>query len=217
MADTLAQHKPFIADGGHGGGIIDAAGSGDPGGGHPHGASRRAYRTGMWFSMLGICMFFLAFTSSYIVRSGLSDDWVPVAIPSLMWWTTLLLIASSLTMEKTRRALSSGHRAELNQWLGATLLLGFGFLVGQVAVWRELASRGVFLTTNPSSSFFYLLTASHGIHLLGGVLALLYIAREAWLYRLGPAKRTLVEVTAMYWHFMDGLWVYILMLLWLWR
>jgi len=77
--------------------------------------------------------------------------------------------------------------------------------------WRELASRGVYLATNPSSSFFYLLTGAHGLHLLGGIVALFYVALRA--RQLAPAKRVVVEVTAVYWHFMDALWIYIVLLL----
>jgi cytochrome c oxidase subunit 3 len=168
----------------------------------------------MFLALLGITMLFMAFTSAYVVRSGLGDDWQPVELPLLLWWNAAVLLASSLTIELTRSALNKGLRAQCNRWLGLTAALGMAFLVGQVAAWRQLASHGIYLATNPSSSFFYLLTGAHALHLFGGLLALLYIVWEAWRYRLGPAKRTLVEVTAMYWHFMDGLWIYILLLLW---
>jgi cytochrome c oxidase subunit 3 len=128
-----------------------------------------------------------------------------------------ILLLSSVTIELTRRALNQGLRSQCNAWLAFTAVLGAGFLAGQLAAWKQLASHGIYLATNPSSSFFYLLTGTHAIHLFGGLLALLYIVWEAWRYRLGPAKRTLVEVTAIYWHFMDGLWIYILVLLWYWR
>ncbi|MBI4460115.1 MAG: heme-copper oxidase subunit III [Acidobacteria bacterium] len=208
--------KPQAGVGGPGGGFGDGD-FGDHGGGLPPGASRRAYRTGMWLALLAISMVFIGFTSAYIVRSGLSDDWQPTEIPSLLWWNALVLILSSFTIERTRQGLNTGRRDECNRWLAITTVLGITFLVGQALAWRQLASHGVYVTTNPSSSFFYLLTATHGLHLLGGVAALLYIGWEAWHYRLGPAKRTLVEVTAIYWHFMDGLWIYILLLLSLWR
>jgi cytochrome c oxidase subunit 3 len=87
------------------------------------------------------------------------------------------------------------------------------FVGSQLAAWRELASRGVYLASNPSSSFFYLLTAAHGVHLLGGIIALLYLVARAGRISLEPQKATAVDVTAIYWHFMDGLWLYILLLL----
>jgi cytochrome c oxidase subunit 3 len=217
MAGTVAKQQPHVGMGGGGGGIRDGYGDYGRGGGLPPGAARRAYRTGMWLALLAISMLFVAFTSAYIVRSGLGDDWQPIALPPLVWWNTALLILSSLTLEQTRHALNNGMREACNRWLAATVLLGTGFVAGQILVWRQLVDLGIYVATNPSSSFFYLLTGAHGVHLLGGLAALFYIAVEAWRYRLGPAKRTLVEVTTIYWHFMDGLWVYILLLIWLWR
>lgn len=216
MAGTVAGREAQVPVGG---GRFPDDGFGDfgQGGGLPPGTARRVYRTGMWLALLAISMLFIAFTSAYIVRGGLGDDWASLGLPSLLWWNTAVLLVSSLTMEQTRKALNNGMRAACNRWLSATTVLGTLFLVGQVLVWRQLASHGIYMATNPSSSFFYLLTGAHGVHLLGGLLALFYIALEAWRYRLGPAKRTLVEVTAIYWHFMDGLWIYILMLLWWWR
>ena len=218
MSEAILRGKPQAGSGG-GGGNFREEDFGDSGrwGDLPPGTARRAYRTGMGLALLAISMFFLAFTSALVVRSGLSDDWQPMELPALLWGNVGVLLLSSLTMERTRKALSQGLREACNRWLTATTVLGIAFLAGQLVVWRQLVSHGIYIATNPSSSFFYLLTGTHGLHLLGGVLALLYIAWEAWHYRLGPAKRTLVEVTAIYWHFLDGLWIYILLLLWFWR
>jgi cytochrome c oxidase subunit 3 len=79
-----------------------------------------------------------------------------------------------------------------------------------------LQAAGIFVATNPSSSFFYLLTATHGVHLVGGVIALLYVDLQAVRLRLGPGKRTAVDVCALFWHFLDGLWVYLLILFLVW-
>lgn len=217
MADTAARNEPQIYIGGGGGGVRERDFGDYGGGGLPPGTTRRVYRTGMWMALVAISMLFVAFTSAYVVRSGLGDDWQPLALPPLVWWNTLALLLSSYTMEQTRRTLTQGQRVACNRWILATAVLGTLFVAGQLLVWRELVSRGIYVVTNPSSSFFYLLTGAHGLHVLGGLIALFYVALEAWRYRLGPAKRTLVEVTALYWHFMDGLWVYLLLLLWLWR
>ncbi|MGH9659100.1 MAG: cytochrome c oxidase subunit 3 [Bryobacteraceae bacterium] len=218
MAETVLGRTPQVAGGGGSGGFTDGGfGDSGRGGGPAPGTVRRTYRTGMVLALFGISMLFIAFTSAYVVRSGLGNDWQPIELPFLLWWNAGVLLASSLTIELTRSALNQGLRAQCNRWLGITAALGLAFLVGQLAAWRQLAGHGIFLATNPSSSFFYLLTGTHAVHLFGGLLALLYIVWEAWRYRLGPAKRTLVEVTAMYWHFMDGLWIYILLLLWYWR
>lgn len=173
-------------------------------------------------------MLFMAFSSAYIVRQGLSDDWQHMALPSLVWWNSLVLVASSVTLELARRKAGSlpgaapqagGARVQIfprprsmRSWLLATLSLGTLFLLGQVVVWRQLALQGIYMATNPSSSFFYLLTAAHGLHLLGGVAGLAWATAATWR-RLTPAGRTGVGVAAVYWHFMDALWVYVLVLL----
>jgi cytochrome c oxidase subunit 3 len=176
----------------------------------------RTYQLGMWFALGGIVMFFAAFTSALVVRKGMSLDWVSIAIPRVLWLNTFLLISSSVTLEFSRRSLAAGAAAGFFRWLSATGGLGLGFLGGQLVAWRELASRGVYLATNPSSSFFYVLTAAHGVHLLGGVIALTYVVFRAGRIASGRARRTPVDVTAIYWHFMDALWIYIFLLFMSW-
>lgn len=213
MAEILTERQPVFATGG---GDLppelteDRGGGGD---GLPPGTRRRVAHTGMWLALIAISMLFISLTSALVVRSGLGDDWQALSLPPLLWWNTLLLLASSVTLDATRRALLGGRRQACNKWLLATVILGTAFLAGQYQVWRDLAAAGVYVSTNPSSSFFYLLTATHAVHLAGGLAALAYLSIEALRFRLGPAKRTVVEVTAIYWHFMDALWIYILGLL----
>jgi cytochrome c oxidase subunit 3 len=150
-------------------------------------------------------MFFAALTSAFIVRRGHSNDWISTRIPQVLWLNTAVLLASSAVLEFARRALKAGKRETFNRlWIGGSAL-GVVFLAGQYAAWRELSAQGIYLATNPSSSFFYVLTAAHAIHLIGGVVALLYVSIQALRLRLGPGKRTAIDVTAMYWHFLDGL------------
>jgi cytochrome c oxidase subunit III len=183
-------------------------------------------------------MLFVAFTSAYIVRQGLAswdlrtntyiNDWVAVRLPTALFVIhTILLLISSLTMEFARR--QAVRRAALAPvealpgiaadderslpWLPLTAVLGLGFLAGQVLAWRTLESRGFFLSTSPSSSFVYLLTGMHAIHLAGGVIALLYAAGTAYMNRSAEARRVVIDVTAWYWHFMALLWLYIFALL----
>lgn len=186
------------------------------GGGHEYRVPVRTYRLGMWFALTGIVMLFAAFTSALVVRKGMSLDWVSVAVPRVLWLNTGVLLASSVTLELSRRALARGVAGRFTGWLYATLVLGLAFIGGQLVAWRELASRGVYLATNPSSSFFYVLTAAHGVHLLGGVIGLGYVVFRAGNIARGIARRTPVEVTAIYWHFMDALWIYIFFLLMRW-
>jgi len=217
---TLTPTKPEqvagIGDAGQGGGSFPASHFGGGGGWGEFRVPERTYRLGMWFALTGIVMLFAAFTSALVVRKGMSFDWVPVRMPQVLWVNTFVLMGSSLTLELSRRSLRRGAAKEFIRWLSATLVLGLGFLAGQLVAWRELASRGVYLASNPGSSFFYVLTAAHGIHLLGGVVALGYVVLRARRIAFGEARRTPVEVTAIYWHFMDALWVYLFFVLLNW-
>ncbi len=191
----------------------DGAGGGDwrrePG---AFGRERRMYLTGVSVALAAILMFFMALASSYIVRKGTGTDWQPIEMPRILWLNTAVLVASSITVEVARRKLAHASVTEFRNWWAITTALGMLFLGGQIVAWRVLADQGLFLATNPSSSFFYLLTASHGAHLLIGLFALLYVAirtgQSAWRRRAIAA-----EGVAIYWHFLDGLWVFLLLLL----
>ena len=173
----------------------------------------RTYRTGMWLALVGIVMFFAAFTSALVVRQGLGGNWGSTPVPRLLWLNTLALLASSATLEFSKRDLARRAARGFTLWLYATAGLGVIFLAGQFAAWRELADRGVYLASNASASFFYLLTAAHAIHLAGGVAALGYLLARARAIAAGEQRRAALDATAIYWHFMDGLWIYLLILL----
>ncbi|HUZ45003.1 MAG TPA: cytochrome c oxidase subunit 3 [Terriglobia bacterium] len=172
-----------------------------------------AYRIAIWIALASISMLFLALTSAMVVRAEISGDWVHTAIPPILYFNTLVLISSSLTLELSRKALRRAAGNKFARWLYLTIALGILFLAGQFVAWRELAARGIYINTNPGSSFFYLLTAAHAVHLLGGILALLYLVFRRRQIIAVPRKRIAVDVTAIYWHFMDGLWIYLLILL----
>lgn len=180
------------------------------------------YRIGMWVGLASVLMLFIALTSAYIVRgvpalNGGQDDWVELDMPRVLWLNTVVLLLSSLSIELARRALGRNRYATFKSWISLTTVLGVAFLVGQLLAWEQLASQGVYINTHPHSSFFYLLTSLHGLHLLGGVIALLYVTVAAYRMRIGFKRRTAVNVTAIYWHFMDGLWIYLFGLLFFFR
>ena len=199
-----------------GGGQPPGSGSGGSDGPGGRGSSRRASMTGLMVLLAAVVRFFAALTSAFIVRRGLSNDWISTRMPRVLWLNTAALLASSAVLELARRALKAGRRENFNRLWIAGSALGVLFLAGQYAAWLDLRAQGIYLATNPSSSFFYLLTAAHALHLIGGVVALLYVSVQALRLRLGPGKRTAIDVTAMYWHFLDGLWVYLLVLFLVW-
>jgi len=207
--------------GGGGGGPTPPPGGGDDGDGDD-GKRRRPgrtpspnrYYTGIALGIVSILMFFMALASAFLVRRGTSGDWIPVHFPAVLWLNTLALIASSFTLERARRALSRLDLSGFRKLWAVTTGLGALFLIGQLVAWRQLVAQGVFMASNPASSFFYIFTAAHGVHLLGGVGALLYVlARKFDNTRI--ALPTAAEIASYYWHFMDGLWVFLLALLYL--
>jgi cytochrome c oxidase subunit 3 len=193
-------------------------GDGDGGGGDSAGATRvpqRAYITGMFIALAGILMFFMAFVSAYIVRKDMPNSaWIPLQVPRILWLNTLVLIASSLTLARAHNRFTAKDEEGFRHWWATTTFLGILFVAGQIIAWRQLAAQGIFLASNPSSSFFYVFTGAHGLHLLGGILALLYVQFRA---TRKVARGTAIEVVSMYWHFMDGLWVFLFLLLYLGR
>jgi len=186
------------------------------GDGDSRGASRRASITGLLVLLAASVMLFAAFTSAFFVRRGLSNDWVDTPLPPILWINTGVLVTSSIALELARAALRGGRRVAFNRyWTGATTL-GALFLGGQYLAWRQLNDAGIYLATNPSSSFFFVLTCAHAVHLLGGISALGYIDVQALLLRLGPGKRTAVDISAYFWHFLDAIWIFLMALFFFW-
>ena len=175
------------------------------------------YKLATWIGMGGIVMFFAALTSAMVVRQGLTGDWQPFSLPPVLYASTLVLLLSSFAVAKARRAVHRGDSVALRRWVNISAVLGAAFLAGQVVGWQALAGQGIYLASNPASSFYYLLTAGHGAHLVGGIAALGYIWTRSRSRRPWPTRAAAVEAMALYWHFMDVLWIYILGLLLFWR
>jgi cytochrome c oxidase subunit III len=196
-------------------------GPGHPAGGDPGGAgpsegnavpSVSPARIGVWLLVAGITILFAAFTSTYLVRRN-AGEWPAVFLPPVLWLTTAILLISSVTIEAARRAAGRGIRAPLRQWLWVTTALGLVFLGGQLVAWRQLAASGVFMATNPHSAFFYLLTGAHGLHLVGGIGALIFALAKAPGASTRIEAMDVVDPVATYWHFLDGLWLYLFLIL----
>lgn len=176
------------------------------------------YRIGMWVAIAGVGMLFTSLSSAYIVRSGSSNDWVPLGMPRALILSTGLIVLSSVTLEFHRRK----QKVESSKSLALliTVVLGVAFLGTQLFAWRQLVRQGIYLVSNPHSSFFYLLSVTHALHLLGGLIGLLFLLLRS-RPQLEPAQiarsRAATDAVSIYWHFMDALWIYLLFLLFLWR
>ena len=150
-------------------------------------------------------MMFAAFTSALIVRKGSSLDWQTFTLPSILYFNTLLLLASSVTLEVARRRVATFMGGVKNQ-VGEprtlalhTLFLGLLFVAGQYVAWSQLAAEGLYLATNPSSSFFYVLTAMHALHVLGGLGGLIYVIRKLSKSVCGEVSSLRPRVTGISW------------------
>jgi cytochrome c oxidase subunit III len=181
------------------------------------------YKIAVWIVLVGVVMLFVALSSAYLWRKtkGLTDseyyDWTNLWLPPVLWVNTGVILLSGVTLEAARRFLKRGRYIVFNRLMSVTVLLGVVFLVGQVIAWRQLAGQGIYLRSNPHSSFFYMLTCLHGLHLLGGLVALAYVTVRGWRFEFGSRQQATVYATSIYWHFMDGLWVYLFILLFFWR
>jgi cytochrome c oxidase subunit III len=172
------------------------------------------YSTGIAIGIISILMFFMALASAFIILRRGSDVWGALRLPRILWLNTVILLVSSFTLELARRRLASAEITAFRRLWIATTCLGLLFVAGQLYAWRQLVSAGVYIASNQASSFFYVFTAAHAVHLLGGIAALLYISFRNFEKSKVPLA-TAAEVASFYWHFMDGLWVFLLALLYL--
>jgi cytochrome c oxidase subunit III len=178
------------------------------------------YRLGVLVGLASVVMLFTSLTSAYIVRAAVTNDWTPLPIPRTIWISTAIILISSASIELARRAIRQQSSNNYQRWLAVTGVLGLGFLISQLFAWRQLARQGVYIASNPYSSFFYLLTAAHGVHLAGGLFALMFLLvrhRKQQRVFSGRKQIALADSVSLYWHFMDALWIYLFVLLFVWR
>jgi cytochrome c oxidase subunit III len=182
--------------------------------------------TGIWVALAAITMTFAAFTSALIVRQGSAQDWRQFTLPPVLYLNTLVIIASGGTLEIARRQIAAFMSRTQNQspvedeaqaanpalWLYVTLFLGLVFVAGQTFAWMQLRSQGFGIATNVSYSFFYVLTVAHALHVLGGLGGLVRVIAKLHSPVL---RRSTLDATSRYWHFMGALWLYLLLLLWM--
>ncbi len=218
QVDVVEEPKPHDGNG-SGGGFRGLAPEGgdlqsvkDP--------SSEPARTGIWVGLAAIAMMFAALTSALYVREGASTDWQHIVLPPILFFNTLALTASSVALEIARRRVSAfmrgraANRSAASFWLNTTMLLGLVFVVGQYMAWLKLRSLGLYLPTNPNSSFFYVFTGVHVVHVVGGLGGLTRVMAK--FRGMGtPLRKSTMDATSYYWHFMGLLWIYLLGVLWI--
>lgn len=218
MPATLTKtDEPIVGAGGGSGGFDDLPGYGG-GGNRPPEPERlpppEGYRIGVWLVLASVTMLFAALVSAYIVNRAQS---MPIIMPKVLWLSTAVILVSSATFEIARRALKRRVENKFKLWIGVTTALGLGFLALQLLAWSELNAAGFYINKNLHSGYSYLFTGLHGVHLIGGLAALAFVTlrkAEKWT---AVRRRVAVDVTALYWHFLDGLWVVLFVLLFFWN
>ena len=181
----------------------------------PLGAARVALR----FVLAIVGVLFFLFIITFLSRSQYPDfqalagqPWQPLSDPSRLWFNTGILALASLAMELALRAVRSGRTNRAVYSISAAVFLTLGFLLAQYSLWQHLLNLGFYVQTNPANSYFYLLTAVHGLHLVGGMLVLAHVVLKG----LKGGSETLagpLGLCAVYWHFLFGIWLLLFALL----
>jgi cytochrome c oxidase subunit 3 len=174
---------------------------------HPH-------KFTLWVGIGSIIMMFAGFTSAYIVKRE-QPGWTMFTMPLVFWYSTAVLLVSSLTMQMTLKAFKDRERNKYKNLLGVTTMLGLLFVVLQFIGYRQLQKAGVKVEGSGAGVFFIIIFGLHALHVLGGIVGLLVLFFKSFSSRLRSYDPVPVEVAATYWHFVDGLWIY-LFLFFLW-
>lgn len=168
---------------------------------HPH-------KFNLYIAIGSIVMMFAGLTSAYIVREA-QGHWVYYQLPQIFYWSTAAIIASSITMHLGLKAFKSRQIPKYKALITTTLILGILFLVLQAYGFYILYGYNIRVDGNPSESFLFIIAGLHGIHILGGVIALLIVFLRAFRKNIKVYNATGLEIMATYWHFVDVLWIYL--------
>ena len=163
-------------------------------------------KTGLWVLLAVVTSMFCLFISAYAMRMKLGD-WTPLPEPDLLWFNTGLLVLSSIALQWARNAAKQERVDSLKVGLNVAGVLTIAFIVGQLFAWQQLVDDGYFLSSNPANAFFYLFTALHGLHILGGLVAWIRAAFRLWRGSDVTQVRLSVELCAVYWHFLLIVWL----------
>lgn len=166
----------------------------------------------LWLFLVSVVMLFAAFTSAYLVRQG-EGNWRVFELPVEFFYTTAILLLSSVTMHWSYLNAKKDNLEKVRAGLVLTIALGVLFIIAQFYVWGILIDYEVYFVGNPSGSFLYVLTGIHGLHLISGIIFLIITLGHALKYNVHSRDMTRMEMCTTYWHFLDGLWVYLFVFL----
>ena len=166
----------------------------------------------LWLFIVTVVMIFAALTSAYIVRQS-EGNWLEFDLPQTLYITSGIILVSSITMQWSYLAAKSDNMTSLRLSTLITALLGVAFLIGQYIAWQDLVAMNVYFVGNPAGSFMYVLTGLHGVHLISGVIFLVLVTVNAFRYKVHSKSMDQIEMCATYWHFLDGLWLYLFLFL----
>ena len=172
---------------------------------HPH-------KFTLWVGLASIVMMFAGFTSAYIIKRN-QGNWVSFDLPKMFWYSTAVIIISSITLWLAKTAFKRREMLQYKNLVVATLVLGVLFIVLQIVGFKQLWANGITLNANVSFSFLYVIVGLHALHVLGGIIALLVMFAKAFSSRVRNYNIVPVEVISTYWHFVDFLWIYLLVFL----
>lgn len=175
-----------------------------------------------WFLLICVLMMFGGLLGAYVVISTNKVlEWNPFNLPFQVYISTALILISSFTYSVAQRAISSNNHQKSKNWLVATTVLGAMFISSQISAWFALVSRGYYMKGNPYAAFFYIMTALHAVHVIGGIIALGYIVLRSWQKTESKKelenRREISNAVGWYWHFMGGLWLVLLLMLGFWK
>ncbi|MEZ4720594.1 MAG: cytochrome c oxidase subunit 3 [Flavobacteriales bacterium] len=178
-------------------------------------AKKKSAKPMMWIGIVGIVMFFSGLTSAYVIRQA-QGDWLYFDVPSIFFGSTAVIIVSSITMLLAQRAGRRGNAQQVSTFLIATLMMGIAFTIMQFMGFYELYDRGITFTgegSNISGSFFIILIFAHAAHVFAGLLALIFTTVKALLNKYSAENHVGIDVCGIYWHFLDVLWIYLILFL----
>ena len=166
----------------------------------------------MWLFIVTVIMVFAGLTSAYVVIQ-VEGNCLQFDLPILLWITSGIILASSGTMHWAYLAAKKDNLKQVKLAMTITTLLGIAFVIGQVSAWGDMVANDVYLVGNPSGSFVYILTGLHGLHLFGGMIFLLIVLVATYKYKVHSKNMNQITMCATYWHFLDGLWLYLFIFL----